>query len=105
METAPAPDGLPPSLKFLKFLVIVLTLTMIIGVISIVAVIVTRMPKAMQGLPRMPESIALPDGTRATAFTQGPEWYAVVTDGDEILIFDRASGTLRQTVVIQTAAP
>ena len=51
METAPAPDGLPPSLRFLKFLVIVLTLTMIVGVITIVAIIVTRMPVAMQGMP------------------------------------------------------
>jgi hypothetical protein len=100
METAPAPDGLPPSLRFLKFLVIVLTLTMIVGVISIVAVIVTRMPKAMQGMPRMPDSVVLPDGTQATAFTQGPDWYAVVTSEDEILIFDRASGALRQKVKV-----
>jgi hypothetical protein len=103
METTPAPGGLPPSLRFLKFLVIVLTLTMIIGVISIVAVVVTRMPKAIQGLPKMPETIALPDGTRATAFTQGPDWYAVVTDGNEILIFDREDGSLRQKVTIEDA--
>lgn len=105
METAPAPDGLPPSLRFLKFLVIVLTLTMIVGVIAIVAVIVTRMPKAIQGLPRMPDAVVLPDGTRATAFTQGPDWYAVVVDGDAILIFDRATGALRQRVAIEAAKP
>jgi Family of unknown function (DUF6476) len=100
METAPAPDGLPPSLRFLKFLVIVLTLTMIVGVISIVAVIVTRMPSVVQGLPRMPDSVVLPDGARATAFTQGPDWYAVVVDGAEILIFDRATGALSQRVKV-----
>ncbi len=100
-DTAPAPEGLPPSLRFLKFLVIVLTLTMIVGVISIVAVIVNRMPKAIQGLPRMPDAWLLPDGTRATAFTQGPDWYAVVIEGDEILIFDRATGALRQRVKVE----
>jgi hypothetical protein len=101
METAPAPDGLPPSLRFLKFLVIVLTLTMIVGVITIVAILVTRMPVAMQGMPRMPDSVALPDGARAVAFTQGPDWYAVVTATNEILIFDRATGALRQTVKVE----
>ncbi len=80
---------------------IVLTLTMIVGVITIVAVIVTRMPRAVEGLPRMPESVVLPDGVRATAFTQGADWYAVVTAGDEILIFDRGTGALRQRVKVE----
>lgn len=80
---------------------ILLTLTMIVGVITIVWVIVTRMPQAMQRAPALPDSITLPDGTRATAFTQGSDWYAVVTAQDQILIFDRATGTLRQTVTLQ----
>ena len=80
---------------------ILLTLTMIVGVITIVWVIVTRMPQAMQRSPALPDSIALPDGTRATAFTQGSDWYAVVTAQDQILIFDRATGALRQTVTLQ----
>ncbi len=105
MDTAPVPEGLPPSLRFLKALVIVLTLTLIVGVITIVWVIVTRMPQAIQGLPRMPESITLPDGTTATAFTQGDRWYAVVTADDRILIFDRATGALRQSVTIASTAP
>ena len=100
MDSAPAPEGLPPGLRFLKALVILLTLTMIVGVIVIVAVIVTRMPQAIRGLPKMPEAISLPDGTTATAFTQGAEWYAVVTADNRILIFDRATGALRQTVRI-----
>jgi hypothetical protein len=101
MDTAPVPEGLPPGLRFLKALVIVLTLTMIGGVITVVAVIVTRMPQAIQPLPRMPEAITLPGGTRATAFTQGADWYAVATADDRILIFDRASGALIQTVAIR----
>ena len=80
---------------------ILLTLAMIVGVITIVWVIVTRMPQAMQRAPALPDSITLPDGTRATAFTQGSDWYAVVTAQDQILIFDRATGALRQTVTLQ----
>ena len=80
---------------------ILLTLSMIVGVITIVWVIVTRMPQAMQRAPALPDSITLPDGTRATAFTQGSDWYAVVTAQDQILIFDRATGALRQTVTLQ----
>lgn len=83
---------------------IVLTLTMIIGVIMIVWVIVTRMPQAMRGPPALPPEVALPEGSKAIAFTQGPDWYAVVTDTDQILIFDRTSGALRQTVTIAPPA-
>ena len=100
MDKAPVPEGLPPGLRFLKALVVLLTLTMIGGVITVVWVIVTRMPQAMQRAPALPDSIALPDGTRATAFTQGADWYAVVTADDQILIFDRATGALRQTVAL-----
>jgi hypothetical protein len=104
MDTAPAPDGLPPSLRFLKALVILLTITMIVSVITIVAVIVTRMPQAIRGLPDLPKSIVLPEGARPAAFTQGSTWFAVVTADDRILIFDRASGSLRQTVSIAPVA-
>ncbi len=82
---------------------IVLTLTLIGGVITVVGVIVTRMPGVVQQLPAMPDAITLPDGARATAFTQGPDWYAVVSAADEILIFDRQTGALLQTVVVQAA--
>jgi hypothetical protein len=100
MDEAPESEALPPGLRFLRALVVLLTLTMIVGVIVIVAVIVTRMPRAMQALPAMPEAITLPDGTRAAAFTQGTDWYAVVTADDRILIFDRGTGVLRQSVAI-----
>lgn len=52
----------------------------------------------------LPDQITLPDGAVATSFTQGPDWYAVVTASDEILIFDRATGRLRQTLQITPAA-
>lgn len=51
----------------------------------------------------LPETVALPDGVRAEAVTFGAGWYAVVTDADTILIFDSATGALRQSVEIAPA--
>jgi hypothetical protein len=99
MEQAPAPIGLPPSLRFLKGLVIVLTLTMIIGVITVVAVIVTRMPHSFGAIPDVPAGLTLPDGVKPQAVTFGKGWTAVVTQDDRILIFS-ADGVLRQDVPI-----
>ncbi len=98
-EPSDSPEPLPPDLRFLKRLVTVLTLVMIGGVLTIVGLLVIRLQTPPAVLP-LPEVIELPDGARATAFTQGAGWYAVVTEGDEILIFDRASGELRQRVRI-----
>ncbi|GGA01226.1 hypothetical protein GCM10011326_10560 [Salipiger profundus] len=90
----------PANLRFLRVLVTILTAVMIAGLLAIVAVIVISYRNARAPLP---EAITLPDGSTATAYTQGSDWYAVVTEADEILIFDRASGELRQTLRIETA--
>ncbi len=83
---------------------ITLTLTMIVGVIVVVALLVTRMPQARRSLPPLPAEITLPEGKQALAVTQGGDWYAIVTTDDHILIFDRASGELRQDVTISPTA-
>lgn len=75
----------------------VLTATMIAGVLLIVALIVIRFYDVP---PVLPQSLSLPDGAQAVSFTQGPDWYAVVTDDNRILIYDRITGTLKQTVTI-----
>ena len=75
----------------------VLTATMIGGVLLIIALIVIRFYDVP---PALPEAIDLPLGVKATAFTQGPDWYAVVTSDDQILIFDRITGQLKQTIRI-----
>lgn len=94
-------EALPPSLRLLKWLVIVLTLTMIGGVITVVALIVTRMPQAFTSeAPAVPETLVLPDGTKASAVTFGTGWTAVVTTDNRILIFGR-DGSLRQDVTIE----
>ncbi|MGB0904194.1 MAG: metallopeptidase TldD-related protein, partial [Mangrovicoccus sp.] len=40
------------------------------------------------------------EGLRATAYTQGEGWSAIVTDSQQILIFD-SEGNLRQTIAIE----
>ncbi len=71
---------------------------MIAGFIVLIVFLVTRFP----GVPELalPDTVNLPGNVRAVAFTQADDWYAVVTDADQILIFDRADGSLRQTVDI-----
>lgn len=86
------------TLRYLKTLVTVLTLTMIVGVVTIIGLLVTRL-SASNGIA-FPEAITLPDGTVATAFTQGETWYAVVTAENEILIFSRLTGDLSQRIAI-----
>ena len=90
----------PPSLRFLRILVTVLTAVMIAGIIGILGLIWHRYSNARAPLP---EVITLPDGTTASAYTQGSDWYAVITADDRILIFDRATGKLRQEMRIEPA--
>jgi hypothetical protein len=100
-------DDLPPepqNLKFLRRLVTVLTATMIAGIATIVVLMFIRLTAETpaQTAPDLPDRITLPDGQTATAVTAGAGWYAVVTDKQEILVFDRATGELRQRVRIDT---
>ncbi len=90
-------DGLPPSLLGLKRLVTTLTVVMILGFLVLIGALVIRLNA--NPLP-LPDRISLPNGVTALAFTQGTDWFAVVTDDDKILIYNRATGTLRQTVDI-----
>ena len=71
---------------------------MILGLLTMIALFVMRLPG--NAPPPLPQMITLPDGTQPEAFTQTARWYAVVTRDDEILIFDRTSGDLRQRIEI-----
>jgi hypothetical protein len=101
MDTAPDPP-LPPGLRALQRLVTVLTVVMIAGFVVLIAAFVMRLNV---GGPPLPEGVALPDGTAATAFTQGGDWFAVVArdaaGAERILIYDRLTTRLRQTMVIE----
>ncbi len=82
-------------------MVTALTVTMIAGFITIVVLFVSRFQDlASPGSVSLPETIALPGDSDVAAFTQGRSWYAVVTESDEILIFDRQGGALIQTITI-----
>lgn len=81
----------------------VLTATMILGVLAIVTLLVIRLQAPVPAALPLPEVIALPEGTTALAVTQARDWYAVVTDDERILIFDRVTGALRQEVIITPA--
>ncbi|MGJ8544906.1 MAG: DUF6476 family protein [Sulfitobacter sp.] len=87
----------PANLRMLRWLVTVLTVVMIAGVIVVISLLVTRLND--RG-PVLPAQITLPQGTTARAITMGQGWYAVVTDTDQILIFDKLTGKLRQTLQI-----
>ena len=86
------------TIKYLKALVTILTVTMILGFLTIVALFVMRFNE--MGRAELPDSITLPDGATATAFTQGDDWFAVVTAENEILIYSRVTGNLRQRIAI-----
>ena len=73
---------------------------MIAGVVLIIALLVIRLQKPAVLLP---QEIALPAGATAKAVTQGDDWYAIVTTDDDILIFDRLTGALRQQIAITPA--
>lgn len=88
------------GLRLLRWMVTVLTATMILGLLAIVALLVIRLSATPEVLP---EALALPAGATARAFTRGEDWLAVVTDADEILIYDRATGALRQRIAIRPA--
>lgn len=97
------PVAEPANLRFLRRLVTTLTAVMIFGLLVIVALLVMRFSqdRPVASAP-LPDVIALPQGSVARAVTHGPDWYAVVTTDNRILIYDANSGALRQTVQIET---
>lgn len=80
------------GLVFLRRLVTVLTAVMIVGVLAIVALLVIRLGEGPTTVV-VPSQIALPEGTRAIAVTQTANNILVVTETENLLIFD-AAGTM-----------
>ncbi len=77
----------------------ILTVTMILGFLTIVGLFVMRF--AEMNRVELPDTITLPDGSTAAAFTRGEGWFAVVTEDNEILIYSRVTGNLRQRIRIE----
>ncbi len=92
------------NLRFLRVLVLVLTSTMIVGIGVLVVLFATRFPGAGKAPAStgfdLPDTLELPEGATVQAVTKGQGWWAVVT-GDAILIFDAATGALRQQVDLE----
>ena len=88
---------LPRNLRFLQRLVTLLTLSMIVGILTIAALLAFKLRSENINFP---QTLTLPDGTKPIAFTQTKDWYSVVTDKNEILIF-KNNGTLIQSIAIQ----
>lgn len=89
----------PANLRFLRRLITVLTLVMIFGLLTIIGLIVMRFTGEVE-LP-LPTEFILPDGAKAQTFTMGSDWAAVVTQDDQIIIFDREDFSIRQTIQIE----
>jgi len=89
----------PASLRFLRRLVTVLTFTMIFGLLAILGLIVMRFWPTTTA--KFPDTITLPSGKTAAAFTQTSDWYAIVTTDNEILIYSRSDNSLLQTIPIK----
>ncbi|MEL6990192.1 MAG: DUF6476 family protein [Pseudomonadota bacterium] len=88
MADSPHPSPVDPgTVKYLRWLVTILTATMVLGFIVIVVLFVIRFSDAFG--PELPDEIVLPDGSTPVAFTQGGDWYAVVTKDDQRSGFDR----------------
>ncbi|WP_170374856.1 MULTISPECIES: DUF6476 family protein [Ruegeria] len=87
-----------PQLRLLRRMVMLLTAVMIGGVLVTFALIVIRLTDRT---PTLPDQIELPDGAKAQAVTIGSNWYAVVTDDNRILIFDKTTGRQRQEITIE----
>ena len=79
-------------------MVMLLTAVMIGGVLVTFALIVIRLTDRT---PTLPDQVELPDGANAQAVTIGNNWYAVVTDDNRILIFDKTTGRLRQDIPVE----
>ena len=87
---------LPQNLRFLQRLVTLLTVSMIAGIIIIVALLAVKLRSESINFP---QNVILPDGTKPIAFTQTKDWYSIITDADEVLIF-KNDGTLINSILI-----
>ncbi|WP_410217293.1 DUF6476 family protein [Paracoccus sp. (in: a-proteobacteria)] len=87
-----------PELRFLKTLVTGLTLVMGLGMIAVVALLWLRLSQPV--LPELPAAITLPQGASAQTIAFARDRIVVLTDADEVLVYDR-SGALVGQVVLQ----
>ena len=88
---------LPQNLRFLQRLVTLLTVSMIVGILTIAALLAFKLRSENINFP---QTLTLPDGTKPIAFTQTKDWYSIVTEANEILIY-KNDGTLIRSITVQ----
>ena len=88
---------LPRNLRFLQRLVTLLTVSMIAGILIIAALLALKLRSENINFP---QTLTLPNGTKPIAFTQTKDWYSVITDEDQILIY-KNDGTLIRSITVQ----
>ena len=69
---------------------------MIAGILIIAAMLAFKLRDENINFP---QTLVLPDGTKPIAFTQTKDWYSVITDTNEILIY-KNDGTLIQSIIV-----
>ena len=70
---------------------------MIAGILIIAALLAFKLRSENINFP---QTLTLPDGTKPIAFTQTKDWYSVITDEDQILIY-KNDGTLIRSITVQ----
>ena len=88
---------LPRNLRFLQRLVTLLTVSMIAGILTIAALLAFKLHSENI---KFPQTLTLPDGTKPIAFTQTKDWYSIITEANEILIY-KNDGTLIRSITVQ----
>ena len=88
---------LPQNLRFLQRLVTILTVSMIAGILIIAALLAFKLRSENLFFP---EKLTLPDGIKPIAFTQTKDWYAIISDANEVLIY-KNDGTLINSITVQ----
>ena len=69
---------------------------MILGILVIVTLLVIKIRSEDLNFP---SNLLLPDGTKPVAFTQTKDWYSVVTEDNNILIY-KNDGTLIKSIKV-----
>ena len=88
---------LPRNLRFLQRLVTLLTVSMIVGILTIAALLAFKLRSENINFP---QTLTLPEGIKPIAFTQTKDWYSIITEANEILIY-KNDGTLIRSITVQ----
>ena len=97
MQDTPSEISEPANLKLLRRLVTTLMAVMILGFVVLIGLFVMRFSGPSETAPVWPAEITAPDGATIIGLSKTPEFYAVITDQNQILIYD-LNHTLTQTI-------